>query len=345
MAESTKDMSKAVGGHARAASLSKIERKEIAQRAAAVRWGKIAVREAIKEGTLNIAGNEIPCYVLDDETRVLARASFVRAIGRTGKVKGGRQFDEELQTPVFLAADNLKPFISGDIEGNSKPVIFRWKGSEMIGYRAELLPDVCDVFQDAERAGVLRKNQHHIAEVCRILGRGLTRVGIVGLVDEATGYQRDRAEDALAQILEAFIAKELQPWVRTFPGEFYNQLFRLRGLAFPQDSVRRPQYFGHLTNDIIYRRLAPNVLDELRQQVPRRDDGRLKHRLFQKLTPDIGHPKLREHLASVVTVMKLSRDYADFEDKLDQVHPRYGETGRLALVPKEKDGDDNGKGL
>ena len=32
---------------------------------------------------------------------------------------------------------------------------------------------------------------------------GLTRVGIIGLVDEATGYQRERAANALAEIRDA----------------------------------------------------------------------------------------------------------------------------------------------
>jgi hypothetical protein len=190
-------------------------------------------REAIsREGVLKIAGQELQCYVLDDETRVLSRASFVRAMGRTGKVKGGRRFDDEFQTPVFLTADNLRPYWPSGLAENSKPILFSYHGQEMIGYRAELLPDICDVFHDAERAEALRKNQMHIAEACRLLSRGLTRVGIIGLVDEATGYQRERAANALAEILEAFIAKELRPWVRTFPNEFYEHLFRLRGLDF-----------------------------------------------------------------------------------------------------------------
>lgn len=54
--------------------------------------------------------------------------------------------------------------------------------------------------------------------------RGFARVGIIALVGEATGYQRD-----LARILEAFITKELQPYVRTFPTDFYQEMFRLRG--------------------------------------------------------------------------------------------------------------------
>jgi hypothetical protein len=105
--------------------------------------------------------------------------------------------------------------------------------------------------------------------------------------DEATGFQKDRAANALAEILEKFIAKELRPWVATFPNEYYEQLFRLRGLDFPRDSVKRPRYFGHLTNDIIYARLAPKVLEELKSATPRAPDGRvglaLRHDLRRAL--------------------------------------------------------------
>ena len=140
--------------------------------------------------------------------------------------------------------------------------------------------------------------------------RALAHVGIIALVDEATGYQKDRASDALQRILEAFIAKELQPWVRTFPDDFYEELFRLRGLTFPRDTVKRPQYFGHITNDIVYKRLAPRVLQELKRTTPRAPEtGRHTHQLHRRLTPEIGHPKLREYMASVVTAMKLSADY------------------------------------
>jgi hypothetical protein len=50
-----------------------------------------------------------------------------------------------------------------------------------------------------------------------------------------------------------------------------------------------------------------------------------------------GHTKMREHLASVTTIMKLSDEYEDFEAKLDRVHPRYDETPALPLF--DKDGD------
>jgi len=327
--EDSKDLSKVAGGKARAKALSADRRSEIGRWAAESRWQKYQVGEAIKEGMLEIGGVEMPCFVLADETRVLARSQFVKAIGRTGKVKGGRKFEGELQTPVFLTADNLKPFINSDIEGNSKPIIFEWKGTKIFGYRAELLPDVCDVYSDAERAGALRPNQKHIAEACRILGKGLTRIGIIGLIDEATGYQKDRAADALSKILEAYIAKELQPWVKTFPDQFYEQLFRLQNLEYPTVNVRRPQYFGHITNDIIYKRLAPGVLEELKNSTPKNKVGRPKKHLHRRLTPELGHPKLREHLSSVITIMKLSNDWDDFKTKLDVVHRKFSPQGDM----------------
>jgi hypothetical protein len=79
------------------------------------------------------------------------------------------------------------------------------------------------------------------------------------------------------------------------------------------------------------------------QATPRRDDGRLKHHLFRRLTENTGHLKLWQHLASVVTIMKLSSSYDDFMEKIDGIHPRYGETMRLALP--EPDEQDTRKGI
>ena len=114
------DESKAKGGFARANSLSPQERSEIARRAAQSRWGD-PTRTAVSEGDLKIGDTTIPCAVLDDGTRVLSRSEFVKAIGRKGKVKGGRLYDDEFKTPVFLTAANLKVFIPEDLEENSKP--------------------------------------------------------------------------------------------------------------------------------------------------------------------------------------------------------------------------------
>ena len=144
---------------------------------------------------------------------------------------------------------------------------------------------------------------------------------------------------------EAFIAKELQPYVPTFSADYYEQLFRLRGLDIKTDSVKRPQYFGCLTNDIIYKRIAPGVLAELKKLTVRYEDGRPKHKYFQRLTSNLGYPKLREHLGAVVAIMKLSSDYQDFVSKLDRLCPRYGQTMLMQFDSEFDMAKDNGKGL
>lgn len=321
--------SKSAGGKARAKSLTKERRSEIAKKAAAARWGTTV--PAIAAGTVDLVGQELAAFVLTDETRVFARAAFARAIGRTGKVKGGRKYDREFQIPVFLSADNLKPFINNRIIENSKPVLFEWNGQNLIGYNAELMLDVCNVYSDAERVGALKKNQQHIADRCRVVSRAFAKLGVIGLVDEATGYQSIRANDALSKLLEKYVQEELAQWVKTFPDKFYEQLFRLRELD-TGEGTNRPAYFGHLTNNIVYDRIAPKLREELKNTVPKSRSGRAKHHLHRHLTPELGHPKLREHIASVVTIMRLSSDWKDFNEKLDDIHPKYDETMWLELI-------------
>ena len=316
-----------LGGAARARALTRAERSEIASRAAMKRWAA-HLPDATHEGELEIAGMSLPVAVTSDGTRLMISKAFMTALGRPWKGSYART-----ELPNFVAAKNLLPYISRELRDVLEPVEFVNKhGQRATGYRAELLPLVCDVYLDARKAGDLTESQERVAAQAELLIRGFARVGIVALVDEATGYQRDRASDALAKILEKFIAKELQSWVKTFPDEFYEQLFRLRGLEFPRDTVKRPQYFGYLTNDIIYKRLAPGVLEELKRTEPRTPSGKRKGTIQQRLTPDLGHPKLREHLASVCTIMDLSDDYKDFMNKLDRRHPKYGETLELDFV-------------
>lgn len=339
------DRAKARGGIARAARLSPSERSVIAKRAAAARWSRDLPQAVCgsPDRPLRIDNIELSCYVLEDGTRVLSQAGFLEALGRHPKANVRNEGTEE-RVPPILQGKSISPFISKEVLEKSRPITFRTPhGVRASGYRADLLPQVCEIYLKARDAGALPKNQEHVARQAEILVRGLANVGIIALVDEATGYQELRAKDALTRLLEAFIAKELQAWIHTFPDDFYRQLFRLRGLEFPRDPVKRPKYFGILTNDIVYKRLAPGVLEELQRVTPRSDNGRPKHKYFQRLTSNLGYPKLREHLGSVVTMMKLSHEWSDFREKLEQIHPRYGETLSLPFPYNEE--EDDGKGL
>lgn len=327
------------GGVARAKALTSAERSAIAKKAANKRWSG-EVLPAIcgsEDRPLNIGGVDIECYVLEDGTRVITQASFMKAIGRT---RGSGAADQNL--PPFLRTQSVRPFITDEIVAAAQPIPFTLpRGGRAYGYRAELLPVTCELYLKARQNKTLPHNQEHVARQAEILVRGLAQVGIIALVDEATGYQEVRTRDALARILETFVDQELQAWVQTFPTDYYRELFRLRGLTFSSDSVKRPQYFGNLTNDIVYKRIAPGVLDELKRVQRKTSTGRPKDKLFQRLTQNAGYPKLREHLGSVVTLMKISPDWAAFKAHLDTLHPRFNET-----IPLDFDGngesDDSG---
>lgn len=335
---------KAAGGAARAASMSPVERSEAAKKAATKRWSSPTLKatHGSADHPLKIGDIEIPCYVLEDGRRVLSMRGVLGGLGMS-QGTAGRGGDRLLS---FASGKGVSQYVSSELLAQlTTPIKFTHPGGGLVayGYEATILPDLCDAVLSARNAGALQKQQEHIAMQCEVLVRGFARVGIIALIDEATGYQKDRARDALATILEAFIAKELQPWVRTFPAEYYQELFRLRGLNFPSGSVKRPQYFGVLTNDIVYKRLAPGVLEELKRVTPRNDDGRPKAKYFQSLTSNAGYPKLREHLGKVIAMMQLSGTYQDFKEKLERLLPPHADQFRLALEGPEE--EDDGTGL
>jgi len=72
--------------------------------------------------------------------------------------------------------------------------------------------------------------------------------------------------------------------------------------------------------------LAPELLPELKKAASKAEK---KAKLHQWLTQDIGHPKLREHLASIVSILKLSRTPEDFKANVNIVHPPFSETKTL----------------
>ena len=339
------------GGKARAKSLTKSQRSEIARQAAATRWhgeGAAEVPTAICEGAIEFAGVSVPCAVLPDGTRVLSERGVTKGFGLKRAGSNWQRKGDGARMPVFLSANNLKPFIEEDLRlALSSPIPYRLKNNPSMiahGVPAELLPKICDVWLKARDAGrngarVLLAQQERIAIQADLIMRGFAHVGIIALVDEATGYQRQRESNALAKILEAFVAKELQKWLPTFDLEYYELICDLRNESV--DRVKaRPPYFGKLTNNLVYQRLAPGVLDKLRELNPVTETGRRKNKHHQHLTPDLGHPKLREHLAGVVTAMKMAKNlgmsWGDFVKMLDKTHPKQHP---MPLFDKMDEGD------
>lgn len=179
-----------------------------------------------------------------------------------------------------------------------------------------MLSKICEVWLDARKDDVLGARQVLVAERTETLIRGFAQIGVVALVDEATGYQYVRQRDALEKLLEEYLSEDLRRWVRTFPPEYFKELCRLRGVQFRSD-IRLPQYFGHLTNDIVYKRLHPRVLKELQERTGKTAKGNRPRKLHQWLSEDRGNPKLVQHLGTVLGFMRISKNYEEFKKYLN----------------------------
>lgn len=294
---------------------------------------------ATHRGILPIGELEIQCFVLDDGTRVISGRSTTKAIGMRGRGQGVTRIPRHR---------TLSPFIQGDLrEKLQNPLRFlpseRAK-STIPGYEATILLDVCESILEAQDAGALttEQEQRYADHALRIV-RGLASVGIIALVDEATGYQEQRSKDELSRILENYISPELLPWTKRFPDEFYKELFRLRGWRYEPLSVARPKAVAKFTSQLVYEKLPPVVVEELKQRNPPIDgQGRRAYRHHQLLTEDIGNRHLEMHLAQVVALMRISPNWDIFKRNFQRAFPEPNQQQSFDIDLDDNAGEEDG---
>ena len=195
--------------------------------------------------------------------------------------------------------------------------------------------NVCEVYLKARDANALLPSQMHIAERAEILKKGFSYVGLIALIDEATGFQRDRDKDALKAILDLYLNKQFATWAKCFPDEFYFQIFRLKGWQWKGMKTNRPSVVGRYTTNIVYSRLAPNIVDELEKRNPKNTSGNRNVKHHQWLTRDIGNPALAQHLYAVIALMKAATSWDKFMTSLERALPQLGDGKRFRFKGKE----------
>lgn len=337
--ESDKNTGKAKGGLARAKLLTPEQRKEIAHKGALARWAPPAEFPVAKYGApnrpLKLGDVEIPCYVLSDGTRVLAQRGLHSGIGLSeGGGKGGARKIALLLEGLAEKGLDVRDLI---VRANS-PIRFipPHGGKPADGYEATILPDICAILIDAGRQGKLGKRSEHLAERAAILQHAFATLGIIALVDEVTGYQEIRPQDALQAYLEKVISRELAAWVKRFPDEFYENIYKLKNWPWPGMGKNRYSVVGHYTKDLVYERLGPGVLKELEDKNPKGETGNRANKHHQWLTEDVGDPMLAQHLHSLIMFQRLAlangHGWHRFVKMVDQVLPKRGNTLELPLI-------------
>jgi len=286
--------------------------------------------KATHEGTIKLGDNNLRVAVLEDGSRIINYSAIFKAFGRT---KRGHQGDASRvhNMPAFLNANNLQPFVHEDLMVVLEKVDYLdLNGKNDSGYNAEILPMLCKVYLDAREKNVLKSQQLPLARASEILLLGLSKIGIIALVDEATGYQYEREKDALQIILEAYISTELLKWQKMFPDTFYYEIFRLKKWDYTVSGInKRPGVIGRWTNELIYNQLPKGVLEDLKSRTPKSQEGNYTARFFQSLTPDIGHPALTAQIYKVIGIMSISNTWDEFKSNFNKMVDRAN--GQTAL--------------
>lgn len=327
------------GGRVRAQRMSSEARRASAQKAAGMRWAKTPTALISPDddginltpiggellppspfakfrGQLDLSGNPIDVYVLDTGERVLSMRGAVKAM--TGQDAGN--------LVEYLSVQGLKDFIDKDLVLVETKDFFipgtQFRGR---GITAEQFEAILTAYVKALNAGTLTTDrQRAIAVTCAILSTAFLRVGIIAQIDEATGYQYVRAEDALQIKLRAFIADELRAWEKTFPDELWEQFGRLTNWKGGLHS--RPKWWGHLVMELIYDALDPDIATYLKENKPKPYHGQNYHQWF---TQDIGLKALIPHIFEIIGIAKTCRDMKELREKVAEHYGR--ETVQLTM--------------
>lgn len=206
-----------------------------------------------------------------------------------------------------------------------------------------LLIDICDAIISSSETG--KFNDKSIIKNANIIIRAVAKVGIIALVDEATGYDKEkkRAKDELQKFLKQFLSDEASKWVKTFEDSFFEMIYKMRGWNWNMTN-KRPGVVGQWINNIVYERIAPLTLSTLNEKNPKNEKGYRKDKHHQFFTEDIGKPKLKEYLASVEALGRASNYNWDiFMELLDRAFPKQPQ--KIIDIETEEIKDDFDKGI
>ncbi len=273
--------------------------------------------KALYRGKLPIGGFELDCAVLDDGTRVLTQKAVFEAFNRPAR--GRRKQDpifEGIQLPSFIGGNNLLPLVNKEFMEVIQRIEYEDNGREIFGYKAEVLPATCSLYLEARRKDILIASQMKLAEISEILLSSFAKVGIIALIDEATGFQFDRKHDALRILLQQYIADGIQSWVKKFPDAFFTELDRLYQNE-KTTSRTRPKYYGNFINTYIYNPIEDGYVKSELNKKNITSEGKRKARFHQWLT-DFGNDQLKIQIGRVLGVMETCTSMRKFKERISR---------------------------
>lgn len=294
----------------------------------------IDIPQATHWGELQIGNASLPCYVLDTGERVFSLRGVMKSLletigGDAAKMWGIKALQPYLPQDLLAAEDGTIPCLSK----------FRTGGSGVaglaLGLPVEKFMDICSAYSTAAERETLTEKQRQTANRANSFLRATAKVGIIALVDEATGYQFERAEDALQFKLKLYLEDEMRKWEKTFPDELWTEFGRLtnwKGSA----AQHRPKYWGKLVMELIYGYLDADVAEWLQNNAPKPRTGQNYH---QWLSSQYGLKRLVQHIWMLIGMARTCQNMSELRQKTAEQFGRVPVQITMYLPPSaEKEG-------
>ena len=331
------------------------QRKEMARAGAMERWRRARARQMAMVTGISMPGEKAPsdsevevelvnvpnnlpiakwpgelevgiaCYVLADGRRIISRTG---ATGFLTDGKGGGNLES------FVGVQALRKYVPENLPGMMIDFVLPEVVNKSVkGMEAETFVDICQAYVDGWMAGDLKTDsQIAIANRAAIFLKACAKVGIIALIDEATGFQYERPLDALQFKLKLFLTEEMRKWEKTFPDELWEHFGRLTKWKGGVNS--RPKYWGKLVMELIYEYLDPDVAQWLRDEAPEPIGKKSYHRW---LTDQYGLRKLIEHIYKVIGIASTCETMDELRKEMQRLMgKRPGFQFELRLIaPKE----------
>ncbi|RUT61752.1 hypothetical protein C1143_09540 [Clostridium botulinum] len=260
--------------------------------------------KVIKSGVLEIF-NDLPCYVLSDGQRVFRLSNLTKALRDKEHGKFGNYL--AASNIVKYLPERLRPLTDENHDRTPQGVMeFEFDGKIEKGYNSEDFMDVCSAFVTANLNNEkLSEAQQEIVKNANKFILATAKIGIVALIDEATGYQAERNSKELQLKMKYFLTEDeiAKEWERTFPNELWYEFGRLTN--WKGSLKKRPKYWGKLVNALIYDLLDKDIAEYLRKnKVPKYN----KHIKYFQWFNEYGTKELTQHIWQIIGMAKLCKN-------------------------------------
>lgn len=262
----------------------------------------------LKVGTFTIS-----CFILDNHNRVFSLSSFQKALGYEGKHE---QFLSELLNQIH----RFRP-IGELLDGLNQSPIFEFPAttSKNVAISPDFLLDVCRCLVLSNQQGFLNLNQLKHAKAAEKILKHVANVDLPLMIEEAAGlrFYKENTIERFSIFLSTMLEDDVFEWTRTIPEAFYIRIFELHQFNWA-DLNENPKSVGRILYDIIFSRIANDLLEELRTTKPKRN-----YRRKNQLPQDNQHPKLKEYLSNVLALIKAAGGHWNiFLQLLNRSYPK-----------------------